>query len=252
MTSFALKLIAMTTMVIDHTGDVFFGNNLIMRTIGRAAFLTYAFLMAESYYHLRDRPERLRVHVIKILLLAIITEFFFDQYREGVWLEFGNQNALFTLLAGFAALIGCGAWKRKYGDDPGTCGIGRLLIVMTASTISYFIRAEYAVAGIVFIVLSYLYLCRADAWSVPKRMAALFGVLAVYAFFLSWTYAGFGGWEAIGGFVKKYPYWIAGSFLTIFPLAFYNRKLGYHAKWFMILYNCFYPLQFAVIIVFRP
>ena len=40
MTSFILKLIAMTTMVTDHAAVLFFGNNMVMRVIGRFSVLT--------------------------------------------------------------------------------------------------------------------------------------------------------------------------------------------------------------------
>lgn len=247
MTSFILKLIAMTTMVTDHAAVLFFGNNMVMRVIGRFSFLTYAFLMAESYCHLKDRPDRLRAHVIKLIVLAVVTEFFFDWCRLGIWLEFGDQNALFTLLLGFAALIACGWWKRKYGEKKGICAVGCLLSVLAASALSYCLRSEYTVAGILFIVLSYAYLEEADGWRLPKRLAVLLGIVVIYLFFLYGTYSGFKGREAFLRLAEKCRYWTVGSVPAMIPLALYNRKLGYHARWFMILYSCFYPLQFAVL-----
>ena len=249
MTSFVLKLIAMVTMVVDHTGAVFFGNNMIMRIIGRLAFLTYAFLMAEGYYHLKNKPDRLRSHVVKLCILALITEIPHDLCHDMVWLEFSGQNAVFTLLLGFAALIVCGWIKRKFAENKAACIAGCVLTVLVASALSYFMRVEYAVSGILFIVMSYLYLCKADEWKVPKRLAVLLGMVAVYLFFQIWTFSEFGGWNAFAGIVKKYPYWIIGSVFSVIPMALYNRKLGYHAKWFGQLYSIFYPLQFAVIVL---
>ena len=248
MTSFILKLIAMSTMVIDHTGAVFFDNNIIMRTIGRLAFLTYAFLMAEGFFHLKERPDRLRAHVIKLCILAIISEVPHDLCHDRVWLEFNDQNTVFTLLIGFVALIACGWLKRKYTTNKvihvTECG----LIIMAASAISYFMKVEYAVSGILFIILSYLYLCRSDEWKLPKRVAVLLGIVVIYLIFQIWTFSEFGGLDAFIGVIETHPYWI-GSVISVIPLALYNRKIGFNAKWFRWLYNSFYPLQFAVIVL---
>ena len=113
---FVLKLIAMITMVIDHTGAFLCDNNPIMRFIGRIAFLTYAFLMAEGYYHLKEKPDRLRYHVIKLGVLAVITEPIHDLCAKRIWPDFAYHNSLFTLLIGFAALIVSGWWKKKCGE----------------------------------------------------------------------------------------------------------------------------------------
>ena len=53
MSAFIFKLLAMSTMVIDHISSGFLNNYMPMRNIGRLAFITYAFLMAEAFYHLR-------------------------------------------------------------------------------------------------------------------------------------------------------------------------------------------------------
>ena len=51
---FALKLIALCSMLIDHIGYGFAGNQFWMRFIGRTAFILYAFMIAESFFHLRE------------------------------------------------------------------------------------------------------------------------------------------------------------------------------------------------------
>ena len=249
MTLFLLKLIAMATMVIDHTGEAFANNNTVMRVIGLMAFPIYAFLIAEGYFHLREKPERLRVHVIKLLILAIVTEPFHDLFVNKTWLEFGVQNAVFTLLLGFITLIACGFWKRKHGENKAISLIGCVLIVAVTSAVSYLIKSEFYVSGIVFIVLSYVYLCKEGEWRFPKRLIAMFGISVVYVFLMFWAYSNFVDWEAFCAILKMrlLPCMIGCCVLTVIPLSLYNRKLGYHAKWFGWLYSVFYPLQFAVL-----
>ena len=45
MSSFKLKLVAITTMLIDHIGVIIFPNILWLRLIGRLAFPLFAFLI---------------------------------------------------------------------------------------------------------------------------------------------------------------------------------------------------------------
>ena len=64
MSVFILKLIAMGSMVIDHLGYSYFFGNQVMRFIGRFAFIIYAFLIAEGYYHLKRKLNRLKGYLI--------------------------------------------------------------------------------------------------------------------------------------------------------------------------------------------
>ena len=57
MTAFHLKLIAMITMTTDHIAIVFVENNMIMRSIGRIAFLLYAFMIAEGAKYTKNRVK---------------------------------------------------------------------------------------------------------------------------------------------------------------------------------------------------
>lgn len=60
---FAIKIIASVTMVIDHIGAIFFNplpdpvQSLILRGIGRIAFILYAFCLAEGFYHTHNRKK---------------------------------------------------------------------------------------------------------------------------------------------------------------------------------------------------
>ena len=183
--------------------------------------------------------------MIKLGVLAVIAEPVHDLCAKRIWPDFAYHNSLFTLLTGFTALIVSGWWKKKCGENRAASVLGCIVIVTAASAISYFLRFEYDLPGTLFIAMSYLYLCRADSWNLPQRLGVLLGIVAVFLFFQMWIYSDFGGLDALISNVVKRHRSVIGATLTIFPLALYNRKVGYNSKWFGWLYSCFYPLQFA-------
>ena len=251
MSVFVLKLIAMLSMVIDHLGYPFFFDSLFMRSIGRLAFILYAFLIAEGYYHLRNKPDQLRTHVIKIFVLCLITEVPFDLFDSRAWNNFSTQSSLPTLMLSFLALILSGVWIEKFREKKVVSFLGAVIICLVAASVSYLIKSEYKFAGVLLIVFFYLYLRKANELNLPARFAALSALFAAHICIYIWSRSGFGDWEAISKAALVFKPRLAGTVCTIIPIAFYNRKLGYHSKWFSWLYSIFYPLQFVVLLVAR-
>ena len=350
MSVFILKIIAMVTMATDHAGFQLMDNYLPMRLIGRTAFMVYAFLMAEGYYHLKDAPDRLAKHIGKLVLLCLVTEVPFDLFEFREWSNFQTQSVLPTLLLGFLALIASGWWtdwmagtgriavvnrtagkdrtialhqpagvdritavdrttveKRPTGVDRTTvedrtaemnrtaaadrptrvgrttaadrqeqmepafgdtkadvplqngteawrrfAGLaGSAVICLSAAAAAYLIHSEYRFAGVLLVVLFYLCQEKTGNRRLPVRALALAGVYVAYLAIYIWQRSGFGGWQEFAAVARGQWIWFVGIAVSIIPLLFYNRKLGYHSKWFDALYSCFYPAQFVVIIVLR-
>ena len=93
MTGFHLKLIALTTMFIDHIGAVFFPQVTLLRVIGRISFPLYAFLIAEGCRYTRNRGR----YALGLGAFALISELPYDLALHPEFLENGlwGQNFLF-------------------------------------------------------------------------------------------------------------------------------------------------------------
>lgn len=90
-----LKVIAILSMSIDHIAYYYGVNNPfvydLMRTVGRIAFPTFAFLLAEGFVYTRNRQR----YMLNLFVFAVISEI--------PWLLMNHDNShnvLFTLLAG--------------------------------------------------------------------------------------------------------------------------------------------------------
>lgn len=247
MSVFILKLLAMATMLVDHVGYRLAGNPMWMRVIGRTAFILYAFMMAESCFQLRDKPKRLLFHGVKLALLVLITEVPHDLFARGVTLEWGTQNVILTLLLGFLALTACGLLHGKNTAGKTAAVAASILICAAAAFLAWLTKAEYSCAGVVLIVLFYLYLRRADEMSLLARVAALIGVFAAYFAIYTWNYAGFGSWAAIARVLSRQRWWYLGMALPLIPIALYNRKRGPNGRWFSVVYSLFYPAHMLVL-----
>ncbi len=245
MSAFLLKTLAMTTMLIDHIGFRFAGNLFWMRFIGRIAFILYAFLTAEAYCHLKEDPKRLRRHIGKLILLCVVSEIPHDVFSCGSPFCFQEQNVILTLTLGFLALAAGDRWTEKLARVP-AAGV-RIALFLPAAVFACLIRAEYDCAGVVLVGLFALYLQRTDTLGFGGRLAALAGVLAVYLAVYTWAVAGFSGWAAFTAAAVRIRRFYPGMLLPILPIAAYRRELGFHGRWFRVLYSWFYPAHLLIL-----
>ena len=94
-----LKAIAMLSMLIDHIAYYYGCDNPylyeLMRTVGRIAFPTFAFLLAEGFVHTRNRQK----YLISLFAFALLSEIPWMLLNHD-----GSHNIIFTLLAGILGL----------------------------------------------------------------------------------------------------------------------------------------------------
>lgn len=216
----ALKLIALITMLIDHTASILLRSSKVillrigshslylytaMRFVGRLSFPLYAFLLTEGFLHTRNRLR----YGLRLFIFAVISEIPWNLEHTGT-LRYSNQNVFFTLLLG---LIGVCLMDEFIRDEARRIRDALLLLALLA--LSIVLKADYTCRGFGFILLMYL-----------LREAPLFRALTGSCF-LSAT-------------------WKAG--LAFVPIAFYNGKRGFiKGKWASLCFYALYPVHMLIL-----
>jgi len=258
MSVFALKIVAMVTMLADHLGFALFNNYLPMRMIGRIAFPIYALLIAEGYRHLRSDREKLNTHITKFVILTTVSEFCYDLMEFGLNFSlYGeSQSNMPTLFLGLLGLIIIDRYKEK-----------PFVIISTVLMTSYasvLLKANFKMMGPILIYMLYWYLetvfGRADkAEILPidgqkkefgyiKRSLILLAIFVVFTPPYHYARWGFPLWEEyVSSFMEFAFNWYLVYLIIPFIFALYDGKKGYNSKKFSICYSWFYPVHMLLI-----
>jgi len=133
MNAFSLKIIALISMLIDHIGYFLFPQMIILRIIGRIAFVIFAYFTANAYVYTKDKLK----HGLTLLIYGILIDL--------VMLITGNylfSNIFITLALGYFLIMAVD--KRN-------------ILLGIASMIPLFIlRIDYQFYGVLLILASYL------------------------------------------------------------------------------------------------
>ena len=212
LTGLHLKLIACAAMLTDHACKVLihgtFAAKYLSGSVGRIAFPLFAYLLLEGFLHTKNRMKYAR----NLLVIAVISEAFFDYALHGKWFYLQAQNTCFTLLLGLLLFIVLEKCETA----------GKPLLMLPAAALFacafYFGRVDYGLAACgVFLVL---YLCRYQApWFAALLTATV--LLAAYRTF--------------------------GAYLAVIPLFFYGRERGRIPSAAKYLFYAFYPAHLAVL-----
>ena len=214
-----LKLIAVVTMLIDHTGAAVVGRMLLlmnriaeperyaniqllyrwMRGIGRLAFPIFCFLLVEGFFHTRS----VKKYAVRLFVFALISELPFDYALKASVPFWDKQNVYFTLLIGLLVMWAMEEWK--------DC---------------WWIQVTAIGAGMFF----------ADALMTDYNFKGVFLIAVLYLFHDHRLYQCIAGGAAIA--------WEAWAPLS-FPLCFlYNGKRGLRLRY---LFYWFYPGHLIVL-----
>lgn len=141
LSGFALKLVAIITMVIDHIGAtiversmiargfneaahkgskslnewmnnpisnyMLYDLNNLMRSVGRLAFPLFCFLLVEGFEHTKSKKK----YALRMALFCLISEIPFNLAFATGWIALDQQNVFFTLTLGLLAMWGISAIK---------------------------------------------------------------------------------------------------------------------------------------------
>lgn len=212
-----LKIMAMVSMLIDHTaavllgslltGDLFNKVNWVMRYfIGRFAFPIYCFLLVEGFQRTHDRKK----YIFRLFLFALLSEIPFDLAFHGEIWTLAGQNIFFTLGLGVIMMAGMEWVERKYRNI-WAVHMGRCLVFLVTAVIAEMILCDYGANGIIAVALLYLFRRNKTEQIIAGCVAFAWEITAPIAFI---------------------------------PIAFYNGKRGLILKY---VFYAFYPIHLLLL-----
>ena len=248
MTAFTLKIIALSAMLIDHTGaafpEVF---PFWFRCIGRLAWPIYAYLLAEGFQHTKA-PEKF---LMRLLAFAAISEIPFDLVTGHAISFAGDTNIFYTLFLGGMAIRLYERIKERRGpvgrsisdspiqlehSDGQTVAV--IAAILPTAILAEILGVDYGGMGVLFIFAMY---------AVKPRVARLiaFGGFALSQFIP--VVAALAAAPMLGVDVSyKYLLMIPFAAATVPLIALYNGERGVRAKW---LFYWVYPAHLTVLAV---
>lgn len=172
LTTFALKIIALIAMTIDHTGHVIGTDRyngmvflsgiipediyLILRAIGRMAFPIYCYLIVEGFFHTRSVTK----YSLRLFIFALISQVPYSLASSKELLDFKHPNVFFTLTLGLicvAAIDKCIEIFKESDKPNAVILIPGALITLLLMYVADKINTDYGILGIIIIVSFYLF-----------------------------------------------------------------------------------------------
>ena len=234
-----LKMIAVITMLIDHSAatilerilvqmpswapatvdnwEQWYRLDLLLRGIGRMAFPIYCFLLVEGFHYTHSR----RKYAARLFVFALISEVPFDMALNQSVLEFSYNNVFFTLFLGLRVIMAADWVMERFSSDNLTSEIGRITLLVVIGMVgcalaSYVISCDYGASGVIAIYIMYLLRSKREL-----GFALAFVSLGVFS----------GELELL-------------ALLMLIPLHFYNGTRGKQHKYF---FYAFYPLHLLLL-----
>ena len=208
--STSLKLIALITMAIDHTGMLFFPEHMWLRAIGRIAMPIFAFCVAEGFTHTHSRKK----YLLRLAIFAVISELPFDLATFG-GIDWEWQNVMFTFAL---AVAGLSCFEYLNGKESKWSKIAAWAAVALTAAAAELFATDYGFSGVTLVFFFYILRDKPMA----ARVWASLGVfcLMIGSFFEAWC------------------------LMSALPLMLYNGEKGAGLKWTFYL---FYPLHLLMI-----
>lgn len=230
----SLKWIAIIAMLLDHIGATvvwswyltdhgMFAGQLytLLRTVGRAAFPVFCFLLVEGFFHTRDRGK----YALRLGVFCLAAEIPFDL---AVWEEpfyWEGQNVFFTLLLGFLAMWGSWELSRRRNWHP---VLAAAVMAASCGIAAELLKTDYGLFGVLLIAVLFVGRSVRPEEDLGTRLLQL--VLGASA--IVWYCWSHSNWIEL--------YAVFGLVLTLF----YNGTRGNGPKWF---FYWFYPVHLAVL-----
>lgn len=212
MSSFALKILGIILMTVDHIGLMFVEQDYIFRAIGRIAFPIFAFQITQGFKHTKNKEN----YILKLLIFTIIS-----QLPYWLFLKTAIPTIPFSLNVGGTLTLGalCLYVIEKIQYLP-----LRVILVPLLILIGFFIPIDYGWFGITMIVLFYLF-----ENNVVLLSTSLFFIVIIYC-------------------ITRLSIFELPVLLALLPIFAYNQKQGPKVKY---LFYIFYPLHLLILTVIK-
>lgn len=228
MSLFALKLIAIITMTIDHVGRFFFADQIEWLLVGRLAFPIFAWGIANGYHHTRD----IKKYMTRLGIFALISQIPFTLTYLALFYNPTMLNIFFTLLLGLVAIYAYDHIPKKF--------IG-VLVVFGITLLAAILPIDYGPYGILLTFVFYL------TYGQPKRMLFWQTVLWLVLLILSQVALLTPFAEVItNNFVSQIIIVQVVALFSVLLISLYNGVQGPRFKW---LFYWYYPVHLIVLLV---
>lgn len=240
MNALFLKLLALLLMLVDHSGVVLVRLGLIgmplyrvMRIIGRGAFPIFCFQLAEGAKYTKKKW----FYLLRILVLALVSETFFDLALFAVWYDPYHQNVFFTLALGLVTVYMI-QWASKLRGWLIAAGGAAACIVLTAASLlaKYVLRTDYGASGVLQIAVMGLLVLPLERIPYLSERAFSIRLIRVIVCACAITVCAWllGGTE----------WW---AYYALLPIGLYNGKKGYRSRALQYGLYFFYPLHLLIL-----
>lgn len=222
MSSFALHIWAMLLMLCDHLQLTLLPDLPILRCVGRLAFPLFAFMAVEGYLHTRS----LKKYLLRLLMLAVISEVPFDLLVSGSVFDPMHQNVIWTIILGLCCIR---AFENISADLKKMLSAVVIIASLAAAIIA---RVDYSSAGVLTLLAFYAF--RGN--TVRCRLMQLLSLAFINLVLL-------------GGIQFAFPYQ-ALAVLSLPIIWLYDGSQGPHNGFIKAANYLFYPAHMLILALF--
>ena len=222
MSSFALHIWAMLLMLCDHLQLTLLPDLPILRCVGRLAFPLFAFMAVEGYLHTRS----LKKYLLRLLMLAVISEIPFDLLVSGSVFDPMHQNVIWTIILGLCCIR---AFENISADRKMMLSAVVIIASLAAAIIA---RVDYSSVGVLTLLAFYAF--RGN--TVRCRLMQLLSLAFINLVLL-------------GGIEFAFPYQ-ALAVLSLPIIWLYDGSQGPHNGFIKAANYLFYPAHMLILALF--
>lgn len=232
LSSFALHMLAMVFMLMDHLCVTLLPDKLWLTCVGRLAFPIFAFMLVEGYYH----THNVKKYMLRLLVFAAVSEIPFDLMVSGRVLYPFHQNVMWTLLLGLGTiyLIDRLLSGRQSLEHMLAC----CAIVVVSAMLGTLFMLDYSGFGVLTVLTFYIFRGSGRLPHLGQLIClALINLVLI-------------GGEAISVSLSGLSFSFPRQSFALLSLAFiwlYKGRQGVHGKPVKYAFYSFYPLHMLVL-----